>query len=138
MAKLVPRPSVLSALRLPPIAANNEFADGGFGVFSDEGARDVAITWNRFERHNGAGIFFADSTTGIRQHDILVERNKSVDDKTFATFFASARVRMLANAVRARVGDPAFPEEVSAIRARLVYSRVALWWRARVRRVERP
>jgi nitrous oxidase accessory protein NosD len=95
--------------------ANNEFAEGGFGVFSDEGARDVAITWNRFERHNGAGIFFADSTTGIRQHDILVEKNKSVDDKTFASFFASARVRVLANAVRARVGDPAFPEEVSAI-----------------------
>jgi hypothetical protein len=78
--------------------ANNEFAAGGFGVFSDEGARDVAITWNRFERHNGAGIFFADSTTGIRQHDILVERHKSVDGKTFAAFFASSRVRVLANA----------------------------------------
>jgi hypothetical protein len=97
------------------LVANNEFATGGFGVFSDEGARDVAITYNRFERHNGAGIFFADSTSGIRQHDVLVEKNKSVDDKTFATFFASSRVRLLANTVRARVGDPEFPDEVSAI-----------------------
>jgi nitrous oxidase accessory protein NosD len=95
--------------------ANNEFAAGGFGVFSDEGARDVAITYNKFEGHNGAGIFFADSTTGIRQHDIVVEKNKSVDDKTFATFYASSRVRVTKNHVRARVGDTEFPDEVSAI-----------------------
>jgi Right handed beta helix region len=88
-------------------AANNEFADGGFGVFSDEGARQVLITYNRFERHNGAGIFFADR--GATQRDVLIDHNKSVDDLSFATIYGSSRVRLSANNVRARVGDPAFP-----------------------------
>jgi nitrous oxidase accessory protein NosD len=93
---------------------NNEFGTGGFGIYSDEGAVDVAITYNRFEGHNGAGIFFADSTTGIRQRDVLVDHNQSVDDRTFASFFASATVRVTRNHVRARVGVPA-GQEASAI-----------------------
>jgi nitrous oxidase accessory protein NosD len=93
--------------------ANNEFAEGGFGVFSDEGASDVAITWNRFQLHNGAGVFFADR--GATQQDVLIAHNKSVDDKTFAAIYNTSRVRVSSNRVRARVDDPEFPEETSAI-----------------------
>jgi Right handed beta helix region len=93
--------------------ANNEFVDGGFGVFSDQGARDVAIIWNRFQLHNGAGVFFADRA-GIQQ-DVLIDHNKSVDDKTFAAIFNTTRVQVSSNSVRARVDDPEFPVETSAI-----------------------
>lgn len=40
--------------------ANNEFADGGFGSFSERGARDVLISANKFKLHNGSAVFFAD------------------------------------------------------------------------------
>lgn len=93
--------------------ANNEFAEGGFGIFSDEGARQVAITWNRFQLHNGAGIFFADR--GATQQDVLIDHNKSVDDKTFAAIFNTSRVQLSHNSVRARVDDPEFPDETSAV-----------------------
>jgi Right handed beta helix region len=93
--------------------ANNEFAEGGFGVFSDEGARDVAITWNRFQLHNGAGVFFADRNAP--QQDVLIDHNKSVDDKTFAAIFNTTRVRLSSNSIRARVDDPEFPLETSAV-----------------------
>jgi hypothetical protein len=93
--------------------ANNEFADGGYGILSDQGAQQVLITYNRFERHNGAGIFFADR--GATQQDVLIDHNKSVDDLSFATIFGSSGVRLTANNVRARVGDPAFPGPASAI-----------------------
>jgi Periplasmic copper-binding protein (NosD) len=91
--------------------ANNEFegTGGANGIYSEEGARDVSILSNRFEGHNGSGILFADSTTGIRQRDIRVGWNKSIDDKTFATFFATAQLRMHRNLVRARVNDRKFP-----------------------------
>jgi hypothetical protein len=46
--------------------ANNEVKAGGFGVLSERGAKQVLITYNRFERHNGAGIFFADRTPPSR------------------------------------------------------------------------
>jgi hypothetical protein len=97
--------------------ANNEFegTGGANGIYSDEGARDVSIVSNRFEGHNGSGILFADSTTGIRQQDIRVGWNKSVDDKSFATFFATAKLRMHRNLARARVNDPKFPLRTSAI-----------------------
>jgi hypothetical protein len=93
--------------------ANNEFATGGFGVFADTRARVVSITYNRFERHNGAGIFFADR--GGTQRDVLIDHNKSVDDLSFATIFGSSRVRLTHNKVRARVGDPVFKGPASAI-----------------------
>jgi hypothetical protein len=93
--------------------ANNEFKTGGFGVFSDQGARDVGITWNRFQLHNGAGVFFADR--GAIQRDVLIDHNKSVDDKTFAAIFNTSRVQVSSNSVRARVDDPEFPEETSAV-----------------------
>jgi nitrous oxidase accessory protein NosD len=85
--------------------ANNEFEDptAGFGVYSDQGARRVLIADNRFEHHNGAGIFFADGDQP--QHRVTVERNKSIDDRSFATFFASSHVRVVANVVRGRPGD---------------------------------
>jgi hypothetical protein len=93
--------------------ANNEFAEGGFGIFSDEGAREVAITWNRFQLHNGAGVFFADR--GATQQDVLIDHNKSVDDMTFAAIFNTSRVKLSHNSVRARVDDPEFPGPTSAI-----------------------
>jgi Periplasmic copper-binding protein (NosD) len=45
----------------------------------------------------------------------VIEHNKSVDDKTFASIFNSSRVRVTSNWIRARVNDPQFPERVSAI-----------------------
>jgi Right handed beta helix region len=97
--------------------ANNEFegTGGANGIYSDKGARDVLIVSNRFERHNGAGILFADSNTGIRQQNIRVGWNKSIDDKTFAAFFATSQLRLHRNLVRARVNDRKFPARVSAI-----------------------
>jgi nitrous oxidase accessory protein NosD len=97
--------------------ANNEFATGGgYGVFSDQGAEQVLITENRFERHNGAGIFFADTfrTNPPRiQRDLLIDHNRSIDDVSFATIFGSSRVRLTANKVKARV--PAVRAPASAI-----------------------
>jgi nitrous oxidase accessory protein NosD len=97
--------------------ANNEFegATGAYGIYSDEGARRVLITANRFERHNAAGIFLGDQGAEPRQVDVLIEHNKSVDDMSFATMFNSRRVRVTSNRIRARVGDPLFPGPVSAI-----------------------
>jgi hypothetical protein len=45
-------PSVICRNRF---IANNEVNAGGYGVFSERGAKQVLITYNRFERHNGAG-----------------------------------------------------------------------------------
>ena len=98
--------------------ANNEFngPGGGAGVFSDQGAVDVAITDNRFERHNLAAILFADhaDSAGIRQQDVLVARNKSIDDLSFATFFDATRVCISQNLIRARVDDPPFTDDGAA------------------------
>ena len=86
--------------------ANNEFEEpnAGYGIYSDQGARCVLIADNLFERHNGAGIFFADGDQP--QHCVTVERNKSIRDRSFATFFASSHVRVVANFVRGRPRDP--------------------------------
>lgn len=91
--------------------ANNEFEGptGAYGIYSSEGARQVLITANRFERHNGAAIFLADK--GKLQRDIVIEHNKSVDDMSFATIFNSTRVRVTSNWIRARVNDPPFTDE---------------------------
>jgi len=96
----------LTKVRHNRFTANNEFEDptAGNGIYSDQGARCVLIADNLFERHNGAGILFADS--GKPQHCITVERNKSIDDRTFAAFYASSHVRLVANFVRGRRGDP--------------------------------
>ena len=93
--------------------ANNEFEGptGAYGIYSNEGARQVLITTNRFERHNGAAIFLADQGTEPRQRDVLIEHNKSVDDMSFATIFNSTRVRVTSNWIRARVDDPPFTDE---------------------------
>jgi hypothetical protein len=98
--------------------ANNEFEDAGAGagIYSDAGAQKVLITLNRFERHNLSAILFADRApddTDLQQ-DIRVEQNKSVDDLSFATFYATANLRLTRNHVRARVGDPDFPGPASA------------------------
>jgi hypothetical protein len=96
------------------VVANNEFtAGGGYGVFSERGARRVLITYNRFEGHNSAGIFFGDR--GHTQRDLLIDHNKSVDDLSFATLYNSSRVRVTNNSATARVGDAKFPGPASAI-----------------------
>jgi hypothetical protein len=94
--------------------ANNEFtAGGGFGIFSERGARQVLITYNRFPGHIGAGVFFADR--GHPQRVILIDHNKSVDDLSFATLYNTSRVRVTHNSATARVGDTDFPGPASAI-----------------------
>ena len=98
--------------------SNNEFngQGGANGIYSNQGARQVRITANRFERHNDSAIFFADSARRPRQQDILVQGNVSVDDLSFAVFYNSSRVRITGNDVKARVGDRQFPGPASAIR----------------------
>lgn len=93
--------------------ANNEFEGptGAYGIYSDEGARQVLITSNRFERHNSAAVFLADKGTQPRQRDVVIEHNKSVDDMSFATIFNSTRVRVTSNWIRARVNAPPFTDE---------------------------
>jgi Right handed beta helix region len=95
----------LTKVRRNRFTANNEFEEpnAGYGIYSDQGARCVLIGDNLFERHNGAGIFFADS--GKPQDRVTVERNKSIGDRSFATFFASSHVRVVANFVRGRPRD---------------------------------
>ena len=94
--------------------ANNEFtAGGGYGIFSERGAQQVLITYNRFEGHNGAGVFFADR--GHTQRDLLIDHNKSVNDLSFATLYNTSRVRLTHNSATARVGDTKFPGPASAI-----------------------
>jgi nitrous oxidase accessory protein NosD len=91
--------------------ANNEFEDvtGAYGIYSNEGAKQVLITSNLFERHNAAAVFFADQ--GAEQRDILIEHNKSVDDMSFATIFNSTRLRVTSNWIQARVDDPPFTDK---------------------------
>ncbi len=101
--------------------ANNEFngQGGANGIYSNEGARQVRITANRFERHNNSAIFFADRnprSPRVVQQDILIQGNASVDDLSFAVVFNSSRVRITGNDVKARVGDRRFPGPASAIR----------------------
>jgi hypothetical protein len=93
---------VLTRVRHNRFTANNEFEDpiAGNGIYSDQGASCILIADNLFERHNGAGILFADS--GKPQHCVDVERNESIDDRTFAAFFASSHVRLVANAVQSQ------------------------------------
>jgi Right handed beta helix region len=98
--------------------ANNEFEGptGAFGIYSDEGAQQVLITSNRFEGHNGAAVFFADEDTDrgeVEQRNVLIEHNKSVDDRTFASIFNSTRFRLTSNHIQARLLDP-FSEELAA------------------------
>jgi hypothetical protein len=94
------RPSFVCRNRF---VANNEFdPTGGYGIFSDQPTRQVLITYNRFEHHNGGSILFAD--TGAATHtDVLIDHNKSVDDLTFATIFSSSRVRLSNNDARDRL-----------------------------------
>ena len=85
--------------------ANNEFEQpgAGTGIYSELGARCILIADNLFEEHNEAGILFADS---VQKSCIWVERNKSIDDRSFATFFASSHLHLTANTVRSnRPGD---------------------------------
>jgi nitrous oxidase accessory protein NosD len=90
---------------------NNEFATAGYGIFSDEGAKQVLITSNLFERHNGAAIFLGDEGAEARQRDVLIEYNTSVDDMSFASIFNSTRVRLTSNWIQGRVNDPPFTDE---------------------------
>jgi nitrous oxidase accessory protein NosD len=99
--------AVLARVRHNRFTANNEFENriAGNGVYSDQGASCILIADNLFERHNGAGILFADS--GKPQHCVDVERNESIDDRTFAAFYASSHVRLVANTVQSRRdGEP--------------------------------
>jgi nitrous oxidase accessory protein NosD len=84
---------------------NNEFEGpgAGNGIYADQGAGCVLIADNLFEGHNGAGILFADRE---QHHCVTVEHNKSIGDRSFATFFATSHVRVVANFVRGRPGDP--------------------------------
>jgi hypothetical protein len=89
---------------------NNEFEgpNGAFGIYSDEGAQQVLITSNLFEGHNGAAIFFADMPVNRdpEQRNVLIEHNKSVDDRAFASIFNSNRFRLTSNHIRARLIEP--------------------------------
>jgi nitrous oxidase accessory protein NosD len=99
--------------------ANNEFTEAGAGngIYASQGTVRVLIADNRFERHNGAGILFADHAdgSGIQQRNVFVKRNQSVDDMTFAAFYASSQVRVVDNLVMAREGDRDFPGPTAAI-----------------------
>jgi hypothetical protein len=46
---------------------------------------------------------------------VRVERNQSVDDMTFAAFYASSHVRVTGNLVKAREGDRDFPGPAAGI-----------------------
>jgi hypothetical protein len=100
--------------------ANNEFEGPGAGsaIYSNEGARHVLILENRFEDHNGAAILFADHGSGRdKQQDIRVERNKSVNDRAFAAFYATSQVVLSHNKAQARVDDPEFDDEEDRLSA---------------------
>jgi nitrous oxidase accessory protein NosD len=90
--------------------ANNEFEQpgAGTGIYSELGVRCVLIADNLFEQHNEAGILFADSVA--TQQCIRVERNKSIDDHTFAAFYASSHLRLVANTVRSDRSGPPMPD----------------------------
>jgi nitrous oxidase accessory protein NosD len=94
------RPSFVCRNRF---VANNEFdPTGGYGIFSDQPTRQVLITYNRFEHHNGGSILFAD-TSAATHTDVLIDHNKSIDDLSFATIFSSSRVRLSNNYARDRL-----------------------------------
>jgi parallel beta helix pectate lyase-like protein len=94
-------------VRTNRFTANNEFEqpNAGNGIYSDQGARCVLIADNLFERHNGAGIIFADS--GRPQTCVWIQRNKSINDRTFAAIYASSHMRLAGNTVQTnRVDKP--------------------------------
>jgi parallel beta helix pectate lyase-like protein len=88
-----------TTLRRNLFHANNEFekAGAGTGIYSDLGARCILIKDNRFDRHNEAGILFADS--GNLQSCVWVEKNKSVDDRSFAAFYNTSNLKVTQNTV---------------------------------------
>jgi Right handed beta helix region len=98
---------------------NNEFATpdieqpgAGSGIYSDRGAACVLIADNLFEFHNGGGILFADNGGDPRQERVRVVGNTSVDDNSFATFYTSTDVQIVANTVRS---EAIFDDPASAI-----------------------
>jgi parallel beta-helix repeat protein len=99
--------------------ANNEFSGkgAGNGIYASQGTVRVVIVDNRFQDHNNAGILFADHPDGssLPQRDVLVLRNQSVGDKTFAAFYASSQVCVADNLIQAREGDPRFPAPTAGI-----------------------
>jgi parallel beta helix pectate lyase-like protein len=96
--------------------ANNEFdPTGGYGIFSDQPTRQVLITYNRFEHHNGGAILFADTDRLATHTDVLIDHNKSIDDLTFATIFSSSRLRLSNNDARDRLVAPDPDGAASAI-----------------------
>jgi Right handed beta helix region len=82
--------------------ANNEVEPGGgYGIYSSRGAAGVLISDNLFELHNGASILFADNAGDPgRQQRVRIQCNKSVDDNSFVTLYASIDVQVVANTVR--------------------------------------
>jgi hypothetical protein len=94
--------------------ANNEVEPGGgYGIYSNRGTARVLIVDNLFEFHNGAGILFADNPDEPSlQKRVRIECNKSVDDNSFVTLYASTDVQVVANTVRS---EKTFKDPASAI-----------------------
>jgi len=75
---------------------NQSGAAQGNGIYSDQGLQNVSINQNRFGTNTNAGIliaYVASSTTS----DIVINRNRSTDDASFANLFSGTNVRILNN-----------------------------------------
>jgi hypothetical protein len=88
-----------SKVRFNRFSANNEYngPGAGSGIYSDQGAQCVLIADNLFTLHKESAILFADGDQ--TQDRVWVERNKSIDDTSFATFYATSNLHIASNVV---------------------------------------
>jgi len=74
---------------------NRVGAANGNGIYSDQGALGISIQANHFENNRNVGILFANA--GTQQKSIIIQNNRSLNDRTFVAFFNVQNAQVLAN-----------------------------------------
>jgi parallel beta-helix repeat protein len=78
------------------IQANNRpGAAFGNGIYSDQGALGISIQANHFENNRNVAVLFANG--GTQQKSIIIQNNRSLNDRTFAGLFNVQNAQVVAN-----------------------------------------
>ena len=78
------------------IQGNNQpGAASGNGIYSDQGALGITIQANHFENNRNVAVLFANG--GTQQSSIIIQNNRSLNDRTFAALFNVQNAQVVAN-----------------------------------------
>jgi hypothetical protein len=78
------------------IQANNRpGAANGNGIYSDQGALGITIQANHFVNNRNVAILFANA--GRQTESIIIQNNRSLNDRTFVAFFGVQNAQVLSN-----------------------------------------